>query len=324
MKFLLAFAFLGACFGAQANDTLTLQNEFKGFVTIESGRELYVDWIKAQDGQPTVVVLNGLTYDTTYWNAMVKSMVPSGVGIFRYDPFGMGKTLEHAGAVQDVIRIEDQARDLDLLTKAVGLTGKLDLMGLSYGGGLAIAFARDYSDRIEKAILMCPYTEPLAQQDAYIQGEIAMTRITFPLNPATDDELYAFFLRQNVYYVYPLTEPSMYDSPLKPEAVFQMTQGIRKFDMYGAAQHFPPHSVHLIIAGADQYIPRPTLEKFWAALPMDSRASKTVVDLSEHKIPEAYPAFAAKWVDLILQNASGIDAGSSYEVNPVTEVITKQ
>ncbi len=293
-------------------------NEMKGFVQISNGRKLYVDWIKAQPGKDTLVLLNGLTYETTSWNQFVQQFQATGYGIFRYDPVGMGQTLAAYGPVQAPIMIENQAMDLNLLTNAVGLTGKLNLLGLSYGGGLAIVFAGLYPQRIGKAILMCPYTEVLASQDSMIKQEIAATRLTYPLNPATDEELYAYFLRQIVYFDDPIAEPSMLNSPLKPEAVFQMTQGLRKYNVLRASQNFPAGTVHLVMAGQDQYIPRQVLMQFWNQLPPASRMSRMLVDLSEHKIPEAYPVFAARWVDAIMKGQDGTQAGKAYEANPIT------
>lgn len=299
-------------------------NNFKGFVEIEKGRKLYVDWIKAKGSQPTVILLNGLTYDTTDWNKFVTALAPYGLGIFRYDPHGMGQTLELNGAVTKVIRIEEQARDLDLLTKKVGLTGKLNLVGLSYGGGLAIAFTKIYSHRINKAILISPYTGPLEQQDLYIKAQIAWTRVFFPYNPATDEELYAYFLRNIIYFVNPYAEPTMLRSPLKPEAVFQMTQGIRKYDVPSAAKKFPKRSVHLVIAGADQYIPRSTLESFWESLAPEMRASQILVSYSEHKIPEAFPQFNAQWVSMVMHETPGVNDGLSYEADPFSGRIIRK
>jgi pimeloyl-ACP methyl ester carboxylesterase len=302
---------------AGAAGTETVQ----GFVEVEPGRSLYIDWKKAAPGAPTVVFLHGLTYSIDSWDQLVQAAAPYNYGILRYDPTGMGKTLTAVGPVKNVIRVEDQARELDLLTKKLGLTGKLNLVGLSYGGGLAIAFARDYSHRIANAILMAPYTEAVKSQDQSIRLQIAATRLTFPLNPATDEELYAFFLRQTVYYVFPLTEPSMMESPLKPEAVFQLTQGIRQFDAYKASKKFPAGSVHLVIAGNDQYIERDVLEKFWAQVPVTSRASKMIVLGSEHKIPESRPDFAAGWINAIVQNSKGVGKGQSYTGDPRTGLI---
>lgn len=287
-------------------------------VQVAHGRSLYVDWKKAQPGKETVILLNGLTYETSSWDAFVEHLSPLGFGILRYDPKGMGKTLAADGPVQDQINIEDQARDLNLLTRKLGLTGKLNLLGLSYGGGLAIVFGGLYPERTNKVILMSPYSEPLASEDLLIRSEIAGNRMTFPFNPATDEELYAYFLRQIIYFVDPIAEPSILSSPLKPEAVFQMTQGIRKYDILGASKNLPQDSVHLMVAGQDQYIPRPVLQKFWDQLPLGSQASRVLIDFSEHKIPEAFPEFAAKWVGGILNDLSDLQGGQCYEADPIS------
>ena len=300
----------------------TLASSLKGFVEIQPGRSLYVDWNQADITKPTLVLLNGLTYSTSNWESFAQALIKKGYGILRYDPFGMGQTLAKSGGVQTIIPIEEQARDLDLLTQKLGLTGKLNVLGLSYGGGLAIAFAQAYPDRVATAILMCPFTEPLAQQDSLIKQQIAATRLQFPMNPASDEDLYAYFLRQNIYTVYPYYEPSMLESPLKPEAVFQMVQGIRKYDAVAAASSFPNHSVHMVLAEKDQYIPRATLEKYWQSIPASQRASKMLIDFSEHKVPEAYPSFAAEWTDVILSHKAGTYDGNSFEGNPITGKVT--
>ena len=312
--FLLAFCYSLMSFAENSR--------FQGMVEIAPGRSLYVDWIKATPGKETVVLLNGLTYDTTSWDAFVTQFAPTGYGILRYDPAGMGNTLQNDGAVNGPILIQNQAVDLNLLTQKMGFTGKLNILGLSYGGALAIVFAQYFPERINKAILMSPYTEPLASQDSMIKQQIAQVRLMFPLNPASDEELYAYFLRQIVYFEDPIAEPSMLKSPLKPEAVFQMTQGLRKYNVLGASQNFPAKSVNLVIGAQDQYIPRETLYKFWNQLPVGTQASRILIDFSEHKIPEAFPVFSARWVADIMEDKSGTDDGASYEANPLTGQIT--
>lgn len=314
---LLFFLFVFSALGAGADS-------FKGFIKIDSLRSLYVDWHQGASDKPVVILLNGLTYETPDWDSFVTQLAPYGYSILRYDPRGMGQTLAKEGGVSEPIAVEDQARDLDLLTKKLGLAGPLNLLGLSYGGGVAIAFAAAYPERVHQAILLSPFTEPVASQDAWIKNQIAMTRTLFPLNPATDDELYVYFLRLNVYTIFPLTEPSMLASPLKPEAVFQMTQGVRAYDMLAASRNFPARSVHLVTASEDQYIRQPVFAAFWAQLPKAARASWLSIDFSEHKIPEAFPLFAAAWVDRILSEKTGMDKGARFSGNPLTGAVKRQ
>ena len=291
---------------------------FQGLVTIAPERALYVDWIKAKAGRPTIIVLNGLTYSTRYWDPFVQAAEKYNFGIFRYDPRGMGKTLLQDGIPTAPILIDDQARDLNLLTRKMGLTGKLNLLGLSYGGGLANAFVKHYASRVERCILMAPFTEPMESQDNSIKQQIIWTRISNPMLKATDDELYGYFLRQSVYTAYPLTEPSMYEHPWKFEGVYQLTEGIRKFRAIDMATKFPAKSVHMMVAEKDQYIPQEVLEKFWNAIPKASRASRVLVLGSEHKIPESRPEFAAAWVNEILSGRVDLTKGTTFAIDPRT------
>lgn len=287
------------------------------FVPIRKGRELYVDYIPARAGKPMLVLVNGLTYSTKDWNELMPGLVKhaekSGNGILRYDPMGMGKTLLKYAPINYVIPIEDQVEDLAALLDQLKIRGSVHLAGLSYGGGLSIAFSRAYPSRVQSLILMAPYTEPMPSQDNWIRSQIAATRLANPFNPATDDELYDYFLRVNVYSTYPTAEPSISENPYKLEAVFRMVQGVRKMNVNEFVGDLPDESVHLMIAENDQYIPRSVLDKFWKALPKNKRLSNVIMDWTEHKIPEASPRFTAGWINLILDGDERIARGRVFK-----------
>lgn len=305
------FVLFGSTAFAQAKD-------FSGFVQIRPGVSLYTE-LKIQDpSKPTLVLVNGLTYHTKYWTLFSTMLKPYGYNILRFDPRGMGQTLLRDGFPRTAFPIEEQAHDLHELTMKMGLRGPLNLLGLSYGGGLSMAFARLYPQRVKNLILVAPYTEPVANADRTIKAQIDAIRLTQPWNTATDDELYGFLLRQQVYTVNPIAEPSTLEFPLKPEGIFQLIQGIRKYDFHKAAKFFPPRSTHLVIAAMDQYIPVAMLDKFWKSVPPQARASRVLVQLSEHKVPESQPAFLAYWVDQILKGNPSAFKGNSYQANPLT------
>lgn len=249
----------------------------------------------------TLVLLNGLTYEKESWHLLLKELLMHDFEVITYDSRGQGYSLRQFGAPLEPIPIQQQADDLYWLSAALNLE-RLNLVGLSYGGGLAIAFAERYGHLIENAFLLAPYTEPLESQDRLIQQQIQWVRITQPWNTQSDEELYAALLRVNVFQVFPLSESNILNHPDKREAVFQMIQGIRKFNMIKSSQSFPSNSVHLIIAGLDQYIPRPVLERFWSQLPTDSQSTKMVFRFSEHKLPEAFPQYTALWIKQVLEN----------------------
>jgi pimeloyl-ACP methyl ester carboxylesterase len=295
-----------------------IAQDFKGFVQVAKSQKLFAEFKRPQTGQQTLVLINGLTSEEDSWDLLVNSLNSSGLGILRYDPRGMGKTLAHDGPVRKVIRMEDQVSDLDSLTQNLGITGTLNLLGHSYGGGLIIAFAQAHPERINKAILLCPYTEPLAGADSMIKNQIAATRVSFPFNPATDEELYSYFLHQDVLTVFPETDPSILSSPLKPEAVFELTQGIRVIDMKKASQSFPVASVHLIIAAKDEYIQPSVLWRFWKQLPQSARSSVLTMDLAPHRVPQVYPEALAFWVTKVMNGDPETLGATKSVMNPIS------
>lgn len=327
---------------------------FRDYVEIEPGRELYVDWIKAQPGKPTVVLLNGMTYSTRYWDDFTAVLQAKGIGVIRYDMYGMGKTLVKdahrvfherpyaafeamvytaLGLPQDMIdnlikspvmnaiKIEDQARDLEKLLDKLGQTGRVNLVGLSYGGAVGVEFAANNPNRVNNLVIQAPYTEPMAEQVQAIRNSIAWTRRTWPGNMYSDRALYDFWLRTIVFSQYPKVEPSVLDHPYKLEATFRLAQGATDWKALALVSRLPEGKLHLMIAGADQYIKTQVLEDFWIATPAKSKGSKVFVTGSEHKIPEAVPGFSANWVHEILTGNSVISEGRAFDADPKTGVV---
>ena len=306
----LAFPFAGRAQGAVRT---------QGFVGIAPGRSLYVDYIRPAEGMPTVVLVNGLTYRTGAgcWEAFANQLESRGYGVFMWDPVGMGQTLLRDLAPVAAIDYRGQVNDMSLLLDRVGIAGPLNIVGLSYGGGLAIAFAASVpASRIGTVTLMSPYTERVAGQENWIQKQIAQTHALFPLNPASNADLYDYFLRAVVYGTFPSVEPIVLENPYKLEAVFRLSQGLESFDASEYVGRLPASSIHLLIARQDQYIANGVLDAFWETIPLAARLSRLYVEESEHKIPEAVPAFAASLMDLILNHDQALSGGRTFTASP--------
>lgn len=288
---------------------------FKGFVKIEEGYEIYVDYVKPKAGQPTVVLLNGLTYNLTHWDRFVTALEKRGVGILRYDMFGMGQTLLKYAPVTEKISYQDQVEDIRDLLKIMKIKGPYNFVGLSYGGGVGFAYALEYPKEVKNLVLMAPYTEPLEQQYNWIMAQIWATRQIFPYNKMSDDDLYDYFLHQIVYATYPQAEPVVLQNPFILESVFRMVQGIRKFRPIDVANQLASKT-HLMVGEYDQYIPEKVLNNFWAKVPAKSKASRIVVEGSEHKIPESVPRFAAAWVYEIATGNPALFKGEEFKGFP--------
>jgi pimeloyl-ACP methyl ester carboxylesterase len=275
----------------------------ESFLVIDE-EKIFVRHKPAAAGESTIVLLNGLTYSTREWNSFANALenLNSRMGILRFDMHGMGKTLlEGKVPVVETVPYQKQVELLSKVLKNLDIK-KPHLVGLSYGGGIAIAYAAQYPKKVGQVVLMAPFTEPLESQDKWIRTQIAIHRTTFPLNPASDDELYDFFLRQIVFSTYPSAEPSVLENPYKLEAVFRMVQGIRKFKATQFVKDLPENSIHLMVANEDQYIPQEVMDRFWRALPKSKRASRINISYSEHKLPEAIPSFTAAWIMELLRN----------------------
>lgn len=324
MKTLFKIIFsIGFLWGHSVSAKVATNYDFEGFVRVSEQRELFVQWQKASPGQPTVVLLNGLTYSTRQWNEFAQALHGHGIGVIQYDMTGMGQTLLKYAPATEIITYQTQVQELKGLLLALKIS-KANLVGLSYGGGIAIAFAGAYPQMVNTAILMAPYTEPLASQDLGIKMQVLATRLMYPYNPYSNDELYDYFLRLNVYTTYPAAEPIVLENPYKLEATFRMAQGVRSLDSVKSISTAPAKSIHLVIAGSDEYINRSVLEKFWTHVPESAQGSKTIILGTKHKIPENIPQHSADWVATILQNSRRIQAGRIFETNSATGIVRSE
>lgn len=293
-------------------DLVTKQERVESFVAIRGGRDLYVDYLKPAPGKPIIVLLNGLTYRTGIWDAFVEQLKGEGLGILRYDPMGMGETMKKYGPPSGPITLTEQAKDLNSLLNALDIRQKVHVLGLSYGGGLAIEFAAMHPTKIATVMPMSAYTAPIKGQVDQILSQIAATRMMFPYNKATDEELYSFFLRQIVYTTYPMSEPIVLEHPYKLESVYRLAEGATKFRAEEFVDKLPKGSVHQIDAAKDEYITKDVPQRFWDALPAQARGSRMILDHAGHKIPENFPHFSAEWVKLVIAHDARLQKGATW------------
>lgn len=322
LKRLLFTALAALCLGASfASAADVPQERFQGFVKLANGREVYVDFLKPAAGKPIAAPWNGLTYDISSWNRFTDELKGDGLGILRWDPYGMGRTLLKYGTPLQAIDYRDQVNDFNLLLDALGITQPIHIVGLSYGGALALQYGHVHPERVASLIIMAPFVAPLEAQDNLIKWQIVQTRLQFPWNRASDDELYDYFLRIQIMTTYPAAEPVILDNPYKLEATFRMVQGIRKFLAKDITKFEPNVGVHLVVGAKDQYIENKVHEDFWKLLQPGTQKSLMYISETEHKIPEAAPRFSALWVRNIIAGNSEIGGGQTYTGNPRTNEV---
>lgn len=299
-----------------------LDGTFAGLVPV-NGKKLYVEYTPARNQKPTVVFVNGLTYSTRNWFLAAQYLRGWGYGVVLFDMAGMGTTLLSNPLPQGAIYYQQQAADIKTLLLSLKIRPPYNLAGLSYGGGIIAAFAGMFPQDVGNLIMMAPYTEFLETQKQWIKNQISLTRKMFPANPATDEQLTDYFIRELVYTTYPLAEISSVENPFKLEGITRLVQGIRMYQPIDEASKLPTKSLHLVLAEHDQYIPSNIYEKYWNAVPARAHASRTLVKFSEHKIPEAFPRFTAQFIRGVLDHQPMLYNGDSFIADPITMKIQK-
>lgn len=316
------------------------------WVMVENDRQLYTKYYYQDPRQPTVVLLNGLTQDTQHWRGVLPGLIASGLNVLTYDIAYQGRTFE---AIVDKTKkewpprpviepllpqerdtlkgepwfklpsIETQAADLKQVLQAHHLARhKVILVGLSYGGALALQFAADYPERVRDVMLVSPYTEPLAEQDELVAYLMKAFRRNFPQNDIEDEVLYDYILRNLVLNTYHLSEPSILKWGIfQPYAAAEMIRGVRKINARKLVRKVPAHSLHLVIAEKDQYINPGVLDKFWQAVPTKMRGSKTNFKRVEHKVNESAGPSLASWIVTLAKNSNTLKNGRTWALDPL-------
>jgi pimeloyl-ACP methyl ester carboxylesterase len=314
-KSLRNFALMGFAFITLSQPAMA---DLQGNVTLINEHKIYVDYRSPDTGKPTVVLLNGLTWDTKNWDTFVTNLAPDGLGILRFDMMGQGRTLLNHAPAADSIRWEDQVEDLYLLLEKLHIYHPVSLLGLSYGGGIALAFAATHPSKVERLILMAPYTSPVPDQDQWVKEQVAYTRLMNPYNPYTDDELYDYYLKILVYSTFPLAEPSLLENPWKLGAVYQMTRGIRTFNTANVGSLLSETSMHLLVGDQDQYLDMSYFDEFWDDPALESKETRVNIEACGHKIPEIIPEFAAAWVRMIMNADPRLSGGRTCNASPAS------
>lgn len=294
-----------------------------GLVEINK-KKLYVEYTKPVGKNPTVVLVNGLTYSTHNWMRTTQYLLSHGLGVVSFDMAGMGLTLLSNPLPTKAVLFSDQVADLRALLKGLKIKAPYNLVGLSYGGGIIAAFAARYPQDVGNVIMLNPYTEFLETQKNWIKDQISNTRYMFPQNKATDEELTDYFIRQLVYTTYPSAEISSLENPFKLEGITRLVQGIRMYQPIEETRSLPAKSLHLVISERDQYIPQNIYAKYWNAVPTRSRANLTYVMYSEHKLPEAFARFTAQYIKGVVDGQPLLFNGDVLVANPVTMEIKKK
>lgn len=320
-------------------------DNFEGFITTSNG-DLFVKHKVAGKNAPTFVIVNGLTHKhNDYENFKVELLkLNPNFGIVLFDLRGMGKTLSKELPVNYDLPYTQQIQDIREVVNSLHIKGNKYLTGLSYGGGLTIAYANAFPKDFDAYIPIAPYLEPLKAHVDWINNKIKQTRILFPFNPYSNEELYAYFLRVLVYSTFPFAEPlyktsnqlenfykmsmnylglmngfnpsEIFKTNYHLEAVYRMSLGMTKFKVKNVIDNLPKDKMHMIFAGRDEYINRKEFLNLETEIIQNNFRWKSWTEIRQalHKVPNQEPEILAKSILKILK-LSESQAYNSWEVD---------
>jgi pimeloyl-ACP methyl ester carboxylesterase len=306
MRSVLFFVSLLYCFLSHSQIKL-----HQGWIKTDLGKELYFEWQAPQKNRPIVVLFNGLTYSTRNWDAFANALNKKGIGVLRFDFQGHGQTLLKYGPMLQPIPYQSQVEDARSLLQKLKIPAPYNIIGLSYGGGIAQAFAHKYPQLIKNMILMAPYTRPVDSQEIYIQSQILATQMMLPFSTWTQDQLYDYYLKILVFSTFPYAEPVLLEK-YKLEATYRLIQGIHKYVPEQLAPKLRPGITHLMLGAADSMVLPYVLSSFWNNVNPRSRMSRMFLAYTQHKIPELVPKFASAWVDQIVSGNPEMFKGQDF------------
>lgn len=269
------------------------------FVKLQNGNTLFVRYTPSQDpSKPTIVLMNGLPDTLNDWRSKEPLLISKGYGVLTFDFRGQGYTLAYNSPSLGDLSWQAQVEDVKQLIDFFKIP-KIIVSGLSYGGGIALAFAATHPDRVQKVVAFAPFVEPLQPTDSLLNKRVSDVKELFP---ETDGKsLFENLFRMIVYTTYPLAEPSVLAHPLKPEAITRMALGIRSLDMRQLVHQLPSRSLNLVGGSFDTSVPLEAIERLWHRTPISVRQSYTTLDTG-HRITTWRSHFSAHLIEAIEQD----------------------
>jgi pimeloyl-ACP methyl ester carboxylesterase len=212
------------------------------------GKKVFYD-IKGE-GKP-ILILNGIMMSTRSWEPFVESLSEHNQ-LIRLDFLDQGQSdrLDHAYE-QDI-----QVDVIDHLLKELKLT-KINIVGISYGGEVAILFATTYPHKVERLVLFntTPYTSPWLKEIGHQWNAIGRSRDAKTYYQATIPVIYSpSYYEKRLDWMKKREEILLpiFGNPVFLDAMERLTNSAENFDARAKLKDII--SPTLIIAADEDYL----------------------------------------------------------------------
>lgn len=187
-------------------------------IVLKNG-EVY-HYLEQGQGDRVLILIHGNLSSSLYFTPLFKRL-PKDIRVIAPDLRGYGDSSYY----QQINRLRDFADDIHLFLEAKEIK-KVDLLGWSLGGGVALEFAAHYPEKTNKLILMNSTTHrgyPIFKKDQLgqpIVGEVYPSRKELALDPvqvlpvlkAQEEKNFAFLSYIFELTIYTVNKPSVEDN----------------------------------------------------------------------------------------------------------------
>ncbi len=290
------------------------------FVQLSTGHTLFARHIPAKGDKPTVALMNGLDDAATDWEPIVEMLTADGYGVLNFDFRGQGWSLAIDPFNLKGLDWQSQVKDVEALRSFFGIK-KLVVSGLSYGGGIAIAYATVHPESVEKVIAFDPFIAPIEPQEKQIQS---MVDSYMMMNPFANREMvYETIFTTIVFSTYHLSEPKILDQPNKQEAVVQLALGMRSFDIFKRYSTLRKNSLVLVGGSEDNLVTQPVLTKVWTTIAKSMRSAYVVMLGLQHRTTTYDPVGSVNIIKEALKADGVLNNGRMFTLNSFTNKLTE-